>query len=87
MRSRLLARPNPMRFLIVFALVGVVWWLLRRIAVARLVQRERRASREPERMVTCAHCGVNQPVSESVMVDGRYYCCQEHRRAATPTDD
>ena len=87
MLSRLLARPNPMRFLIVFALFGVVWWLLRRIAVARLAQRERRASREPERMVTCAHCGVNQPVSESVMVDGRYYCCQEHRRAATPMDD
>ena len=76
-----------MRFLIVFALFGIVWWLLRRIAVARLSQHRQWASREPEQMVTCAHCGVNQPVSESVLVDGRYYCCQEHGRAAAPTDD
>ena len=76
-----------MRFLIVFALFGIVWWLLRRIAVARLSQRRQWASREPEQMVTCAHWGVNQPVSESVLVDGRYYCCQEHGRAAAPTDD
>ena len=76
-----------MRFLIVFALFGIVWWLLRRIAVARLSQRRQWASREPEQMVTCSHCGVNQPVSESVLVDGRYYCCQEHGRAAAPTDD
>jgi uncharacterized protein len=76
-----------MRFLIVFALFGIVWWLLRRIAVARLSQRRQWASREPEQMVTCAHCGVNQPVSESVLVDGRYYCCQEHGREAAPTDD
>ena len=76
-----------MRFLIVFALFGIVWWLLRRIAVARLSQRRQWASREPEQMVTCALCGVNQPVSESVLVDGRYYCCQEHGRAAAPTDD
>ena len=76
-----------MRFLIVFALFGIVWWLLRRSAVARLSQRRQWASREPEQMVTCAHCGVNQPVSESVLVDGRYYCCQEHGRAAAPTDD
>ncbi|MFT3847531.1 MAG: PP0621 family protein [Propionivibrio sp.] len=76
-----------MRLLIVFVLFGIVWWLLRRMAAARSIQRERRAVREPERMVTCAYCGVNQPVSESLQVDGRYYCCLEHRHAATPTDD
>ena len=76
-----------MRILIVFVLFGVFWWLLRRMAAARSLQRERRAVREPETMVTCAYCGVNQPVSESLQVDGRYYCSQEHRRAAAPTDD
>jgi len=76
-----------MRFLIFFALFGVAWWLLSRMAVARSARREQEAPREPERMVTCAHCGVNQPLSESLLVDGRYYCCQEHRRAAAPTDD
>jgi len=76
-----------MRFLIIFALFGVVWWLLRRMAVARLRQRVPHAPREVERMVTCAYCGVNQPVSESLLADGQYYCSPEHRRAAAPTDD
>ena len=76
-----------MRLLIVFVLFGVFWWLLRRMAAARPTRHERRTVREPERMVTCAYCGVNQPVSESLQVDGRYYCCPEHRRAAAPTDD
>jgi hypothetical protein len=30
---------------------------------------------EAERMVQCAHCGVNQPVSESILANDRYYCC------------
>jgi uncharacterized protein len=33
-----------------------------------------------ERMVTCAHCGVNLPESESVGAGGRHYCSDEHRR-------
>lgn len=33
-----------------------------------------------ERMVTCAHCGVNLPESESVRAGGRHYCSDEHRR-------
>ncbi|TMQ77975.1 hypothetical protein ACCUM_2426 [Candidatus Accumulibacter phosphatis] len=33
-------------------------------------------------MVQCAHCGVNQPVSESVLANGRYYCCAAHLREA-----
>ena len=76
-----------MRLLIVFVLFGVVWWLLRRMAAVRSVQHERRAVREPERMVTCAYCGVNQPVSESLQADGRYYCSPEHQRAAAAADD
>jgi uncharacterized protein len=36
--------------------------------------------RAAERMVQCAHCGVNQPVSESLLADGRYYCCAAHLR-------
>ncbi len=36
--------------------------------------------REVERMVQCAHCGVNQPISESLLANGRYYCCAAHLR-------
>jgi uncharacterized protein len=37
---------------------------------------------EAERMVQCAHCGVNQPVSESILANDRYYCCAAHLREA-----
>ena len=40
------------------------------------------AEREPERMVVCAYCGVNQPLSESIVSSARYFCCVEHQRAA-----
>lgn len=35
-----------------------------------------------EDMVSCAHCGVHLPRSESVVADGRSYCSAEHRDAA-----
>jgi uncharacterized protein len=31
-------------------------------------------------MVTCAHCHLNVPESESVASDGQHYCCDEHRQ-------
>ena len=40
------------------------------------------AFRAPEKMVKCVRCGVNQPISESVVVDGRYYCCLDHAHDA-----
>ncbi|WP_353847451.1 PP0621 family protein [Accumulibacter sp.] len=36
--------------------------------------------RAAERMVPCAQCGINQPVSESLLANGRYYCCAAHLR-------
>jgi uncharacterized protein len=31
-------------------------------------------------MVRCAYCGLHVPQSESVVVDGRHYCGDEHRQ-------
>lgn len=42
------------------------------------------ASGAPEPMVACAHCGVHLPAAESLAGDGRYYCCEEHRRLGIP---
>jgi uncharacterized protein len=56
---------------------------LRMLGVARFPQARRTGAprdRAAERMVQCAHCGVNQPVSESLLADGRYYCCAAHLR-------
>jgi uncharacterized protein len=38
------------------------------------------ASPEGERMVDCSECGVHLPVSEAIQAQGRYFCCEEHRR-------
>lgn len=39
------------------------------------------AAKSPEKMVSCAYCGVHVPAGESVGVeDGRHYCGEEHRR-------
>lgn len=40
----------------------------------------RPAGSGPEVIVACHHCGVHFPQSESIAVDGRHYCCEEHRR-------
>ncbi len=33
-----------------------------------------------ESMVVCAHCHLRIPESESLISDGRHYCCDEHRQ-------
>ena len=39
-----------------------------------------RAEKPAEDMVRCAVCNVNMPRSEAVMSQGKFYCCDEHRR-------
>lgn len=67
-----------MKFLLLIALFFAVLWILRKAQSARSAGRPPPA-RAPERMVKCAHCGVNQPVSESILTHGRYYCCAAHQ--------
>ena len=76
---------NPalaMKYLLWIALCVLVYWILRknrsdRAAAAQAAQKTRAA----EKMVACAHCGINQPVSESIHVDNAYFCCREHQHA------
>ena len=35
-------------------------------------------------MVSCATCGLHVPRNEAVIEDERYFCCEEHRRPASP---
>ena len=32
-------------------------------------------------MVVCAHCGVHLPESDSISVQGKFYCSEAHRHA------
>ena len=69
-----------MKFLLLLAFVLVVVWFLRRQQRGPTVTTQSPpAERAPEGMVKCAHCGVNQPLSESILTHGRYYCSQAHR--------
>ena len=70
------------KYLLWIALAAVVWWLWRKAQAARSSEQAPPAERAAERMVRCAHCGVNQPMSESLLVGERYYCCAAHRREA-----
>lgn len=62
--------------------VAVVLFALRRGARPRAESRPRAAQADAERMVECAYCGVNHPLSESFLATGRYYCCAQHRQLA-----
>jgi uncharacterized protein len=66
------------RLLLLAALFYIVYAWLRRAATAARAPNPVAAQ---ENMVTCAHCGVYLPQSESVSGDGRFYCGDEHRLA------
>jgi len=75
-----------MKYLIFVALVVLVLWGLRKQKASHPGVRQQ-AAREPERMVTCAFCGVNQPLSDSILSRGSYYCCVAHRCEADQRDE
>lgn len=79
-----------MKYLLLLALVFFVVWVLRRSLKFPFVRGEPTvspASSPVERMVQCAHCGVNQPVSESIQKGGHYYCCRQHAQDAALSRD
>ncbi len=69
--------------LIVFVAVVIVVYLLLR-SYRRISGHDAGGAPHPGRaedMVRCIYCGVHVPRSESLQADGRYYCCEAHRRA------
>lgn len=76
-----------MKYLLLFAFLGVVWWLWsKRNAPEGSAPLERRAP-PVEKMVTCAHCGVHLPESEAVSDAGLVFCSEAHRVAAKSAED
>ncbi len=67
-----------LRLLLLVGFGFVVYTLLKR-AMAR--RRGDAAAASQEFMVTCAHCGVHLPQSDSVSQGAQYYCGDEHRVA------
>ena len=68
-----------LKLLLLLVFVLLVVWLLKRSQQRASAAPPPSAERAPEQMVKCAHCGVNQPLSESILTHGRFYCSQAHR--------
>lgn len=70
-----------MRNLLIFLLIlAGIWWVRRALSRPRgRSARSKPALDRPERMLACAHCGVNVPESEGVRDGEHFYCCEAHR--------
>lgn len=86
-----------MRNLLIFILVLIVIWWVRR-ALHRLQQGSPRGAArtrarddadpaQPESMRACAHCGLHVPESEGVREGDAFFCCDEHRRLGVRRQD
>ncbi|TAJ76023.1 MAG: hypothetical protein EPO42_13530 [Gallionellaceae bacterium] len=65
------------RLIFLFAVVAVIYWLIK----SYLRQSPKQdAPESSEEMVCCAQCGVHLPKSESILAGGEYFCCEAHRR-------
>jgi uncharacterized protein len=66
------------RLLFFIAIAAVVYLLLRSYR-KNLPNDDAPAAPEAEKMVRCAQCGVHLPHSESLAVEGRFFCCAAHQ--------
>ena len=72
------------RFLFFMALIIFVVWQLKRIFKSKQAKAEPR--QKNELMVSCQHCGLNIPESESFTARGVYYCSAQHLQEGTRSD-
>ncbi|PKO85814.1 MAG: hypothetical protein CVU18_18180 [Betaproteobacteria bacterium HGW-Betaproteobacteria-12] len=69
-----------MKFLLLVALLGVIWWVWKKRAA--VPPSAPRPDPRPEKMVACAHCGLLLPESDSIAAGDSFYCSEAHRQAA-----
>ncbi|OYY92408.1 MAG: hypothetical protein B7Y41_15915 [Hydrogenophilales bacterium 28-61-23] len=71
------------KIITVILVVVLVVYLLRRMAGKRVEGDNPPADKAAEDMVRCHVCGVNLPRSEAILSQGRFYCCDEHRKSGS----
>jgi uncharacterized protein len=73
------------RLIFLIAVAVVVYLLLKsyrnRISGEKPTVRVEPPPEHAEDMVRCVRCGVHLPRSESLMAGGKFFCCEDHRRA------
>lgn len=65
------------RLIFIIVIIALVYWLFKSYRKQLPKQDEPPKTQD---MVSCAHCGINLPKSESLFVDGKYYCSAAHSR-------
>ncbi len=66
------------RLLFLAVVVFAVYWLLK--SYRKQLLKKEDVAPPVEDMVRCEYCGVHLPKRESMLVGGKYFCGQEHRR-------
>lgn len=72
------------KIVVVILVTVLVVYLVRRMAANRVNPPKTPPAgknKGAEDMVRCQVCGVNLPRSEALMSQGRFYCCDEHRKS------
>jgi uncharacterized protein len=73
------------KIVVVILVTVLVVYLVRRMAANRANPTKSPPpagkNKAAEDMVRCHVCGVNLPRSEALMSQGRFYCCDEHRKS------
>jgi uncharacterized protein len=71
------------KLILIIVVAVVVYSVVRSYMRKREREDQTPTPRVSEDMVRCAHCGVNLPVSESLLSKGKYFCSNEHRMLHT----
>lgn len=62
--------------------IAFIGWRIYRLLKARRLRGEASARLRSEDMVECAKCALRVPRSQAVAAEGRWFCCELHRRSA-----
>lgn len=65
------------RLIFIILIIALVYWLFK--SYRRSLPKQDEPAKTQD-MVSCAQCGINLPKSESLYVDGKYYCSTAHSR-------
>ena len=68
------------RLILLFVIVAILMWLLKRLFGGTPVPREieHQDDSDTENMRQCKFCGVHVPESSVILSNDNPYCCQEH---------
>lgn len=65
------------RLIFILVVIAVIYFLLKSYR-SKAPGRDEPPRPQAQDMVSCQYCGIHLPKSESVMANGKYYCCTAH---------